>query len=76
MGPQSDLNFDQAGNIYGTTNNGGSPGNGIVFELTPGQGGVLRSETVLHRFIVSEGYQTREPQCIFWNSRRALWHAR
>jgi uncharacterized repeat protein (TIGR03803 family) len=58
MGPQSDLNFDQAGNIYGTTNNGGSPGNGIVFELTPGQGGVW-SETVLHRFIVSEATSPR-----------------
>ena len=36
-GPQSDLNFDQAGNLYGTTTGGGSPGNGIVFQLTPGK---------------------------------------
>jgi uncharacterized repeat protein (TIGR03803 family) len=47
LGPQSDLNFDQAGNLYGTTANGGSPGNGIVFQLTPGQGGAW-TETVLH----------------------------
>ncbi len=53
-GPQSDLNFDQAGNLFGTTNNGGSPGNGIVFELTPGNNGIW-TESVLHRFMTSEG---------------------
>jgi uncharacterized repeat protein (TIGR03803 family) len=59
-GPQSDLIFDQAGNLYGTTNNGGSPGNGIVFELTPpmGQGGAW-TETVLHRFMTSESTSPR-----------------
>jgi uncharacterized repeat protein (TIGR03803 family) len=58
MGPQSDLNFDQAGNIYGTTTGGGSPGNGIVFQLTPGQGGSW-TETVLHRFMTNEGTSPR-----------------
>jgi uncharacterized repeat protein (TIGR03803 family) len=58
LGPQSDLNFDQAGNLYGTTNNGGSPGNGIVFKLTPGQGGSW-TETVLHRFMTNEGTSPR-----------------
>jgi uncharacterized repeat protein (TIGR03803 family) len=33
-----DLVFDQAGNIYGTTT-GGAYGQGIVFELTPSNGG-------------------------------------
>jgi uncharacterized repeat protein (TIGR03803 family) len=57
-GPQSDLTFDQAGNLYGTTNNGGSPGIGIVFQLTSGQGGAW-SETVLHRFLQEEGVRPR-----------------
>jgi uncharacterized repeat protein (TIGR03803 family) len=55
LGPQSDLNFDQAGNLYGTTNNGGSPGNGIVFQLTPPtERGGMWTETVLHRFMTKE----------------------
>jgi uncharacterized repeat protein (TIGR03803 family) len=58
MGPQSDLNFDQAGNLFGTTTSGGSPGNGIVFELMAGQNGVW-TETVLHRFMTNEGTSPR-----------------
>jgi uncharacterized repeat protein (TIGR03803 family) len=58
MGPQSDLNFDLAGNLFGTTTGGGSPGNGIVFQLTPGKNGVW-TETVLHRFVTSEGTSPR-----------------
>jgi len=42
--------FDKAGNLYGTTTGGGSPGNGTVFMLTPG--GV---ETVLHNFNCGTG---------------------
>ena len=39
-GPQGDLLFDQAGNIYGTVEDGGAcQFCGIVYELTPGQGG-------------------------------------
>jgi uncharacterized repeat protein (TIGR03803 family) len=49
-----DLVFDQAGNIYGTTYNGGlgNCGNGttcgVVYELTSSSGGW--AETILHRF--------------------------
>ncbi|MGA3092437.1 MAG: choice-of-anchor tandem repeat GloVer-containing protein [Terriglobales bacterium] len=39
------LVFDKLGNLYGTTNGGGSYGNGTVFKLTPD--GVL---TTLHNF--------------------------
>ncbi|MGB7585977.1 MAG: choice-of-anchor tandem repeat GloVer-containing protein [Terriglobales bacterium] len=37
--PFSGLLRDGAGNLYGTTHNGGSQGYGIVFELTPVSGG-------------------------------------
>jgi uncharacterized repeat protein (TIGR03803 family) len=60
LGPQSDLNFDLAGNLYGTTSSGGSPGNGIVFELMPpAQQGGAWTETVLHRLLEGEGTSPR-----------------
>lgn len=37
--PYAGLVFDQSGNLYGTTENGGPNGGGAVFELTPGQNG-------------------------------------
>jgi uncharacterized repeat protein (TIGR03803 family) len=40
--------FDGAGNLYGTTLNGGNTGNGVVFELAPS--GNSWTETVLHSF--------------------------
>ncbi len=43
-----DLIFDGAGNIYGTTTNGGVHGGGTVFELTPSGGGY--TESVLYNF--------------------------
>lgn len=32
--PQGDLIFDQSGDIYGTTQSGGSAGNGVIYELS------------------------------------------
>jgi uncharacterized repeat protein (TIGR03803 family) len=47
--PQSSLTFDAGGNLYGTTNGGGTFGYGTVFELSPnGSGGW--NETVLYSF--------------------------
>jgi uncharacterized repeat protein (TIGR03803 family) len=43
-----DLVFDQAGNLYGTTRNGGAYLQGTVYELTPN--GVNGTERVLHSF--------------------------
>ena len=42
------LIFDQAGNIYGTTQYGGTYGEGVAFELSPSDGGWALS--VLHSF--------------------------
>ncbi len=46
--PASGLVFDQAGNLYGTTVNGGSGNHGSVFELSPSGSGW--TETVLYSF--------------------------
>jgi uncharacterized repeat protein (TIGR03803 family) len=43
-----DLIWDQQGNIYGTTNSGGTSGNGTVYELTPSGNGY--TESVLYSF--------------------------
>jgi uncharacterized repeat protein (TIGR03803 family) len=57
--PEAGLLMDAHGNLYGTTTSGGIyncntylGGCGVVFELTPSQGGVW-TETVLHRFMGS-----------------------
>jgi uncharacterized repeat protein (TIGR03803 family) len=52
--PASSLTFDKAGNLYGTTNEGGSLscgryGCGTVFELTPNKDGTW-TERLLHSF--------------------------
>jgi uncharacterized repeat protein (TIGR03803 family) len=72
LGPQGDLTFDQAGNLYGTTDNGGSPGNGIVFQLAPPatQGGPW-TETILHSFMVSEGTSPRA--AVIFDKKGALY---
>src|SRR5208283_264853 len=41
--------FDAAGNLYGTTRDGGAYGDGVVFELTPNSNGTW-TESVLHSF--------------------------
>jgi len=58
--PLGGLVLDKAGNLYGTTLNGGencsfsSAGCGVVFELSPNSGGGW-TETLLHRFYGSAG---------------------
>jgi uncharacterized repeat protein (TIGR03803 family) len=52
-GPQGDLIFDAAGNLFGTAANGGKSGCGptcgTIFELTPNSGGGW-TENVLYKF--------------------------
>jgi uncharacterized repeat protein (TIGR03803 family) len=72
QGPQSDLIFDQAGNLYGTTTAGGSPGNGVVFELTPPtEKGGAWTETVLHSFLTSEATSPRA--AVIFDEKGALY---
>ena len=47
--PYAGLIFDAAGNLYGTTDEGGTYNHGTVFELTPAGGGGW-TEKVLHSF--------------------------
>jgi uncharacterized repeat protein (TIGR03803 family) len=47
--PDAGLTLDSAGNLYGTTSQGGSGGVGTVFELTPASGGAW-TEKILHNF--------------------------
>jgi uncharacterized repeat protein (TIGR03803 family) len=47
--PIAGLIFDAAGNLYGTTNQGGTSNLGTVFELTPAAGRTW-TEQVLHNF--------------------------
>jgi uncharacterized repeat protein (TIGR03803 family) len=56
--PLASLVFDSAGNLYGTTAQGGVNGIGTVFELTPGSNGTW-TETTLHMFNTTDG---RVPQ--------------
>jgi uncharacterized repeat protein (TIGR03803 family) len=47
--PYAGLIFDAAGNLYGTTGQGGSLGGGTVFKLTPNSDGTWK-ESVLYTF--------------------------
>jgi uncharacterized repeat protein (TIGR03803 family) len=47
--PLAGLVFDQAGNLYGTTESGGNHGGGTVFKLTPNSDGSW-TESVLYTF--------------------------
>lgn len=49
LGPLvGDVTFDHSGNLYGTTGAGGSSNDGVVYELSPANGGW--TEQVLHSF--------------------------
>ncbi|MFZ0314854.1 MAG: choice-of-anchor tandem repeat GloVer-containing protein [Candidatus Korobacteraceae bacterium] len=51
--PAGGLIFDRAGNLYGTTANGGPTGIGIIYQLTPSGSGW--TETILHTFQGADG---------------------
>jgi uncharacterized repeat protein (TIGR03803 family) len=46
--PLAGVTFDSAGNLFGTTSNGGMTGTGALYELSPSSGGW--TESVIHSF--------------------------
>jgi len=52
--PYAGLVFDAAGNLYGTGQNGGANGSGVVFKLAPNPDGTW-TESVLHSFAYTDG---------------------
>jgi uncharacterized repeat protein (TIGR03803 family) len=52
--PLSNLIFDAAGDLYGTTAAGGTYGYGTAFELIPAGGGAW-TEEILHSFDITDG---------------------
>jgi uncharacterized repeat protein (TIGR03803 family) len=62
--PYSTLIFDAAGNLYGTTQTGGTLGGGTVFELSPAAGGDW-TETVLFNFSNQESRYVAAGSLIF-----------
>jgi len=58
--PQGDLIFDRSGNIYGTTQQGGSAGGGVIYELAFSAGNW--TETVLYS---DQGYRTPSGGVVF-----------
>ena len=71
--PSAALIFDSAGNLYGTTDNGGAAkcnkngGCGTVFELSPSTGGHW-TEQVLYTFGNSSGFDAQPMDLIFDSS--------
>jgi uncharacterized repeat protein (TIGR03803 family) len=52
--PFASLVFDESGNLYGTASAGGTDGCGVVFRMTPQNGGKWTTK-VLHTFAKTEG---------------------
>lgn len=50
--PYGELTFDQAGNLYGTTKDGGQYGYGTIFRLSPNRDGTW-SESIVYSFMDS-----------------------
>lgn len=55
--PQGDLVVDANGDLFGTTENGGSNNGGTVFEITKTAGGYAATPTILINFNGANGRQ-------------------
>jgi len=70
--PTAGVIFDASGNLYGTTGDGGSDGQGVVFKLSPGAGGAW-TETVLHNFISQTADGTHPGRGVVFDSAGNLY---
>lgn len=65
--PASPLAIDPGGNLYGTTDSGGSNNCGIVFKVAPPSGGGAWTETVLHNWPCANAGGTNESRVLYQN---------
>jgi uncharacterized repeat protein (TIGR03803 family) len=64
-GPSDGVVADRAGNLYGTTQNGGTMNDGTVFELSPSSGGGW-TEKILHNFCSQPPSWCRRVRAVEW----------
>jgi uncharacterized repeat protein (TIGR03803 family) len=65
--PSSELAMDPSGNLYGTTDTGGSSNCGEVFKVSPPSGGGEWTETVLASLPCANGDITNESRVVYHN---------
>jgi uncharacterized repeat protein (TIGR03803 family) len=65
--PVSTLALDPSGNLYGTTDYGGSTGCGTVFKLAPPSGGGAWFETVLQDWACANTGSANESRVVYHN---------
>jgi uncharacterized repeat protein (TIGR03803 family) len=67
--PYAGLVFDKQGNLYGTTNYGGTYGLGMLFRITPD-----RVETILHSFGDKPGDGQYPLASLIFDKGQSVWH--
>jgi uncharacterized repeat protein (TIGR03803 family) len=71
--PFAGVLLDEAGSVYGTTQDGGVYGGEVVFKLKPGSNGKW-SERMLHNFGRSTGHDGGDPEAgLIWDSTGNLY---
>ena len=63
--PQAGLVADSAGNLYGTTANGGTQSEGTVFEMSPNGSGGYTEKVLHHFFLTTDDGENPEAGLIF-----------
>ncbi len=70
--PMAPLTFDQSGNLYGTTDAGGSANCGTAFRLSPSQSGAW-TETILHTFLGVTAQDGENPNGLIFDTHGNLY---
>lgn len=70
--PQSSVGLDSAGNVYGTTTEGGTANGGIVYELVSGNGGQY-TERIVHSFANPQNQQANDSHPLIFDAAGNLY---